>query len=336
MIEKESVLVVGAGASVPYGFPTGAKLRTEIIDLVEKASSTSSNKGELHRLVEDLCGKQILADFARDFKDSPRESIDIFIGGRPEFATVGKAAIAAVLCAYERGDKLYGFRERLDDDWLQSLFNNYLNRSVSIDEFGENNLKIVTFNYDRSIEHRFTMALKSTYGCSIQEAKKAASKIEIIHVHGQLGGYFETDGLPVVEFTPTTTEKKIKNVVESISYFFEDCEELRLEKIRKTLASAERVAFLGFGYDQVNLHRLIIPKDVSPLPDSDREMAQRRRDRLNQERMWRAKRISGTTFGLPAVRVNEALAMIQNVSTRTVEFKEMRCRDFLESFSTFE
>lgn len=328
--------MVGAGASVPYGFPTGAKLRTEIIDLVETASAASTHKGEVHTLIEELCGTQLLADFARDFKDSPRESIDIFIGGRPEFAGVGKLAIAAVLCGYERGVNLYGFKERTDDDWLQSLFNNYLNRSVSIDEFGENRLKIITFNYDRSIEHRLTMALKSTYGIPINEAKIVASKIDIIHAHGQLGGYFGNDGLPEIQFMPSINERKLKKAAESISYFFEDCEESRLQRIRTTLASCERIAFLGFGYDLVNLNRLIAPKEEGVLPDSDREMALRRRDRINQERAWKAKRISGTIFGLPAVRVNEALETISSVSSKLVEFKDMRCREFLESFAAFE
>jgi hypothetical protein len=335
MIEKDSVLVVGAGASVPYGFPTGARLRTEIIDLTEKASVASSNKGELHRLVEELCEPQVLADFSRDFKDSPRESIDIFIGSRPEFSDVGKVAIAAVLCGYERGNYLYGFDDRMDDDWLQSLFNNYLNRSTSIDEFGQNKLKIITFNYDRSIEHRLTMALKSTYGITYPEAKNAASQTEIIHVHGQLGGYFGNDGLQEVHYSSTLNEQKLRLAAKSISYFFEDGEDTRLKKIRKILAAAERIAFLGFGYDLVNLNRLISPKEEGPLPSSDREFAQNRRDQLNQERMWKAKRITGTIYGLPAVRVSEALEVIGGVTSRTIEFKDMRSRELLESSAVF-
>ncbi len=335
MIEVETVLIVGAGASCPYGFPTGERLRTEIIRLVETASVNSTNKNGLHKFIERNSEPHLLRGFAHDFARSPRNSIDIFIEGRPEFAEVGKLAIAATLCGYEREKELCGNEKIRDEDWLKALFNDYLVESGRKEEFGENKLKIITFNYDRSIEHRFTNDLLRTFGGTIEDARELASKVEVIHVHGQLGNYFNSEGAPTIEFDSRTDERKLLQAADSISYFFEPGDEARLQKIRTTIAAAKRIGFLGFSYDSVNLKRIISPKVEGPLPENDRSMAEQKRDRLNKERLWKADRVSGTTFGLPAGRKARAKAFIEEVSRTEILFEDCKCRQFIENTTIF-
>ena len=43
MIEEDTVFILGAGASCPYGFPDGKKLRSEIFDRFERDFNTYFN-----------------------------------------------------------------------------------------------------------------------------------------------------------------------------------------------------------------------------------------------------------------------------------------------------
>lgn len=335
MIEIESVLIVGAGASCPYGFPSGERLRTEIIRLLEMASVDATNKSDVAKFIERNSEPHLLRSFLHDFKLSPRNSIDIFIEGRPEFSEIGKLAIASILCAYEREGELCGNNKIRDEDWLNPLFNDYLVPTGRRDDFAKNKLKVITFNYDRSIEHRFTNDIHRTFGGTIEDARQLASQVEVIHVHGQLGNYFDSEDAPTIAFDSKTDERKLLQASESISYFFEPGDKVRLEKIRATIASAIRIGFIGFSYDSVNLNRLIFPKDEEPLSKSDPWMAEQRRNRINHERRWKADKISGTTFGLPAGRKARAKSYIGEISSSEILFEDCKCRQFIENSTIF-
>jgi hypothetical protein len=53
--------------------------------------------------------------------------------------------------------------------------------------FGEDQLKVVVFDYDRSFERFFFLRLKQLYGLTDGEANASASRLEVVHVHGSLG-----------------------------------------------------------------------------------------------------------------------------------------------------
>ncbi|HET8580462.1 MAG TPA: hypothetical protein VFL31_05635 [Nitrospiraceae bacterium] len=97
MLSRRTVLVLGAGASRPYGFPTGK----ELIKLIHEGTRKPSR-----HLAEELieCGFQfdLIQEFGRDLKLSSLASIDAFLEHRKKFRDVGKAAIAAVLIPLEK------------------------------------------------------------------------------------------------------------------------------------------------------------------------------------------------------------------------------------------
>ena len=79
-----------------------------------------------------------------------RISVDAFLEHRPEYLQIGKLSIALCIMAHEHEKKLFN-AQRNWYDYLRIKLNS------SFDEFGDNKLSIITFNYDRSIEHYLLM-----------------------------------------------------------------------------------------------------------------------------------------------------------------------------------
>ena len=104
---------------------------------------------------------------------------------RPEYQTIGKMAIAAVLIGFENERALFndppGHR-----DWYEYLFNK-LNTSFKM--FRRNTVPFLTFNYDRSLEHYLLTSLKNSYGKTDDEYFTKMSELPIVHLHGQLGDF---------------------------------------------------------------------------------------------------------------------------------------------------
>lgn len=93
MIEKRTVLVLGAGASAELGFPLGRGLLRQTVDTIRRKEET-----RFYQVLRE-CGfsDDQMQEFARDLEVSMQPSVDAFLENRPEFLDVGKAAIAAAL-----------------------------------------------------------------------------------------------------------------------------------------------------------------------------------------------------------------------------------------------
>jgi hypothetical protein len=134
VITIPTVLVLGAGASCPYGFPAAKQLKNRICEVF-------SNRDVIRRLAEGLSrsGDQFL-EFREAFWRSGTSSVDAFLEGRPEFLDVGKLAIAYCLIPFENDGNLY-LPSTNDGDWYLYL-SERLNQSF--DEFKNNKL---SYNY---------------------------------------------------------------------------------------------------------------------------------------------------------------------------------------------
>lgn len=264
MIKKETVLVLGAGASMPYGFPSGQGL----VDLICNVSP------DIKRILEEIVKNDIklATNFIEDLKKADPDSIDDFLEHRPEFQEVGKAAIALILLPLENehnliskwmNDRLGNRKPQLGEHWYKHLFN--LLRSP-FEDFGKNKLSIITFNYDRSLEHFLFSTLQKSYGKSDKECAEKLNAIEIIHVYGQLSFLpWEAVGGEKVEFgacgkKPDDREKRIlahhaMNFIKTMSEGFEE-KDPDIAKARQLMAKAQNIFFLGFGFHPRNLEIL--------------------------------------------------------------------------------
>jgi len=57
----------------------------------------------------------------------------------------------------------------------------------SLEEFAENRVSFVTFNYDRSVEQFLFTSLKNTFGRPDGNTSQVLQKVPIVHLHGRLG-----------------------------------------------------------------------------------------------------------------------------------------------------
>jgi len=181
MITTPTVLVLSAGASYPYGFPTAKGLKELIC---EQFSSTRATASQLISCLNPEGSEYAPEEFStfRDaFLKSGQPSVDAFLQRRPEFLGVGKLAIAFCLMPFEREEKLYHPDGK---DWYEYLS---VKLNSSFEEFGENKLSIITFDYDRSLEHYLLNSLINLHGKTRDECVKALAQIPIVHVYGHLG-----------------------------------------------------------------------------------------------------------------------------------------------------
>jgi hypothetical protein len=248
MITTPTVLVLGAGASCPYGFPTAKQLKNRICEVF--ASRTPA----IRQLEEKVAPAGKFLEFREAFWKSGTPSVDAFLEGRPEFLDVGKLAIAYCLIPFEHEANLY--RPPTDDgDWYLHL-SERLNQSF--DEFGDNKLSIITFNYDRSLEHYLFNSLLNWHGRSGDDCIEKFTKLPIIHVYGQLGTIpYPQRGCRQYRPLGEDERKELEAVFDAahgLTLLHEKASDL--VEARKLLEVAERICFLGFSYHRLNLARL--------------------------------------------------------------------------------
>ena len=175
MITKPTVFILGAGASIPYNYPSGKELVSQLI-------SELSNKQLLFQLCSKLEFKtEEINNFSNALKFSGDYSIDAFLERNSEFMKLGKMVITLKLIASENTGILFSGGK---DKWYGDLVNEL--KSPALSDF-KNEVSFLTFNYDRSFDHYLFVAINNSYGISDRECAEVVNTIPIIHLHGQIG-----------------------------------------------------------------------------------------------------------------------------------------------------
>ena len=243
LLTRPTVFVLGAGASKEYGFPLGNHLKDQMV----LWGARPEIQNQLTRLGFD---KTLLADFREALHRTKHPTIDIFLEYKPSFRDIGAHLIAQTLIPKEAEGSLFPQR-----DWYAHLFD-----GLDFENDGPNarNLAIVTLNYDRSLEHFLRRNID--YNCResrSQFAKEKLSQIRIVHAHGALGVY------PDVAYgkgdPDDDTVHKAATQIKIVSDRLEDSADF--QDAQKTIAWAERIVFLGFGYHRQTLASLLKTSD---------------------------------------------------------------------------
>lgn len=237
MIAPGTVLVLGAGASAPYGYPLGRRLVTQIL---ERLRPDSIKPGTYRRALLDrgLIHDEI-DDFQRRLSVWDGDSIDEFLANQDSaLVKIGKMAIADRILAADRAPQEPDPPED-PRRWYPLLFRH-------LAEPSDATLSIITFNYDQSLDRYLNTAIEASF--SPQEQARAAAiraRFEIIHVHGEAAG--------------STIAIAAQSIVT-----IHDADEAseRFAQAQARLRDARRVAFIGFGYHPVNLRRIGITDHV--------------------------------------------------------------------------
>jgi hypothetical protein len=268
MITKPTVFVLGAGVSMPYGFPSGKKL-VELIHsstrefAPEYPTLSSINRETTYRELVAKFGKDVVMKFGDALFYSQQQSIDAFLEHRPEFSEIGKLAISLLILSKEIEYELLKFENR-DKGCYQFLFSKL---TANWDEFSRNKVGFVTFNYDRSLEHFLFTSLKNTYNKTDSECAQQFTNIPIIHVHGLLGKlpWQSENGIPYgcqvenpsqkgnFSFDINLTVPAAKQIAVISEDQFTSKE---FESAFQLLSKADQIYFLGFSYHPTNMKRL--------------------------------------------------------------------------------
>ena len=261
MITTRTVFVVGAGAGVPYGFPTGYQLRTEI----RNGESRIHHSQHLPAVADSLgLYPSPLSELKEALWATTPRSIDSLLVEREDLLDVGKVAIAATLLPYERSVAMYAETVRQGEvvdrgDWIGFLLDRVFGEGQTVSPA----VSFVTFNYDRLLEHRLTTMAAALWRLEPTEAwARIRDEVEIVHVYGSLGEYSPEPSDRTVHWTlnggPSAARAdRVREAVESISLVHERSDETdQVTRAKEIIGQAERVWFLGFGFDETNMSRL--------------------------------------------------------------------------------
>ncbi|MBI4063988.1 MAG: hypothetical protein HY401_06760 [Elusimicrobia bacterium] len=251
MITQDTVLVLGAGASKEYGLPTGLELKDAVVNAVQADTVRSKDISKATGVPEEN-----FKNMAQGLKGSSLASIDEWLERQPaEIVEAGKICICYVIGEQEKPDLIWHRK------WYDTLWQRMTEGTKKLNGILSNRLRIVTFNYDRSLEEFFMKSAKYTYpNVSEQQCAEVLNQLRIVHVYGQAG------------FLPWQTMKygDPKRLYYGSGHWKEAAESAKAIKILSEFSSgspefelatdhinrANIVLFLGFGYHKENMQRI--------------------------------------------------------------------------------
>jgi len=286
MLKRNTVFVVGAGASKEFGLPAGNELAIRISEKLnvlfnEFGTNIISGDKELFYGVtrshgQELSQYQKAAWLIRD-GIILAHSIDDFLDVHQlnqRVVEYGKAAIAKCILEAERNSKLFFDRSAHEqpgpptinfrncaDTWLVGLMR-LLVRGTPHAQRAQifDRCTFVVFNYDRCIEHFFSEALHRSYDINSHEAADIVARAKIYHPYGLAGDL--GDALTTRATVPFGANQvnwydlgktMLKTYTESVDSV----------QIKNAVQQAETIMFLGFAYHDQNMRLLANDKSLN-------------------------------------------------------------------------
>lgn len=319
MIKTKTVFILGAGASAPYNFPTGDGLKDKIcqhfINQYHKLPILDEKDAEIAEMMRND-RKQASKKFTSALRRATGQSIDLFLKLNTSHFEIGKIAILINILSAENSSDIrikkknwytYLFKRMMIECWKQKRPELLLN----------NNVKFITFNYDRSLEHFFEESFINNFS-DLQNHVKLwdyVNKIPIHHVYGSVGKL------------PWQT---LKNETEVVSYGNLDYRYVQTKPALKSIklidergkpddkkmielfGNVEHIFILGFGFLEENLEVLNLERC---LPQNQ------------------AIYIYATTKGIHPRRISELANYFNSFNqTLNVKFEPFTCYDMVYKY----
>jgi hypothetical protein len=287
MFREPTVLVLGAGASAPYGFPLGSQLVSSIssgISAIINERSMVVDYSDFNFLetpyetlrswlissppagVDKTLFWDGIREFQRDLANGPR-SIDEFARINPKWRNLTK-----VLVAFELGRRVYKkhpasnsiwqispqFLDHSETSWYSHLIHELRSGAQNPRDLGQNQLSIITFNYDRSLEFYIENSLGKGEIFSGFDYAEAPS---VIHMHGEIP-------FPDTRVAQISAETFWPSVCQCVPNFVmvdepRDDHSHNSYIAERMLAEATRIFFLGFDFHQQNNELLNIDRRIA-------------------------------------------------------------------------
>lgn len=268
MFKTPTAIVLGAGASRSYGYPTGEDLIDQLVSICKPSERKGGYPDEVIQISRNLKLYQSL-----NFYDPL--SIDSFLmhfHDKEEFVSDAKSFIAEILLnspreeLFSRGAKLYLYRDdNVHSHWYKYLWDAIVGGEKPEDLADESKpflFDIITFNYDNSLEYFLKRCIFSpnTFLTSAQSKsvlKKLSEKIH--HVYGSLdptalNASTSTDSAFIDHqfFNKSKLEERGRAASQNIRLINERTDQ-DYKSIQDALKNKNQLIFLGFGFDDINI-----------------------------------------------------------------------------------
>lgn len=283
---KSLVLVIGAGASREVNLPVGEDLKQAIASSLsfrvvnhgyDIEGGDSKIMEAMYQLVQqpgnrrgDVNPYLRAASLIKDAMPQA-QSIDNFIDSHKSDARIaqcGKLAIASCILKAERSSALRVDRSNIynkinfagvSNTWFNGLFQ-LIVQSCQQAEIADRlkKLAVISFNYDRCLEHFLHCALQNYYSMSPEEATAAMAHLQVFHPYGTVGVLPWSDPSRGVDYGGEPASHQLNALAAQLRTFTESTDPTSSEivTLRSTLSSADRIAYLGFAFHPLNLELL--------------------------------------------------------------------------------
>ncbi len=286
MLRKKTTFIIGAGASAEVNFPIGSKLADMISNLLHFQFDDFRGrfKGDIN-FVESLKRNLKDTDIVNKHIEAARiisqgiylcQSIDNFIDIHQEnnyISSVAKACIFKCIIEAERKSAIFcESRSRSEYIDLKKIENTWYRKFATMLVEGVNrkniqtifnNVSVISFNYDRSLEYFLLKALQPVYSITEDESAELLSSLKIIHPYGTLGP-LRTRSTNGVDYGADSSYMDFLENSKFIKTYTEQIEdESKLKSIRETVLTSDKLVFLGFAFHKQNLKILGAPETPS-------------------------------------------------------------------------
>lgn len=286
MFNKKTLFILGAGASQEVGLPTGYGLKKVIGSLLDVHSPTTFSIAGTDGYLINILKTHAMNDFTklRNSMNAARKinasidqavSIDNYIDHHshdPDIQFCGKIAIVRAILEAERSSSLFISNDNmyntlpftsLESTWFHKFFQLLTTglRKNDIDKLFDN-ISVITFNYDRCLEHYLLHALKNFSHISDDEAIAILKTLDILHPYGLVGtlpwldtandfsSIFGAEASSINATKFISISKQIKTFTE------QEHDKDVLVRIHEAMSTAQKIVFLGFGFNAENMELL--------------------------------------------------------------------------------
>lgn len=292
MLKRNTVFVLGAGASRQAGFPLAGgedRLMGRVIKLLALP--------KLPEIAGKVFGEpptyfvESAKDFHKRLAGSSQPSADEFLRLTPNhsLAALGKLCMASALGQTESVENLEDRHLNAAGSWYPLLWQLLCDGTNRLEDFRRNKVSIITFNYERSVEQFLTSRIENNYATSFAEASETLrNTFRFVHVYGQLGEFFGAKAIPYGSLRTSSREQDVNWLRVSADQIYiphEGETEDRGNEACKLISEAETLIFLGFNFQGTNVDKIGLLRIPAPY--------------------WRTQHVYVCTKGMTKLRYDE-------------------------------
>jgi hypothetical protein len=267
VFNKQTVFIIGAGASAEFDMPLGPALVSRVANAVNHGPGGEINDQALRDRMRECVGpdhaERLIKLGPRLAAVAPRfVSMDEalhFLSDEPKIVELGKIAISHEIMKAERGSRLYGALHDNEDNIAaskDSWANSFLGMALSGSRRQEitqlfANVTIIDFNYDRVLPQFLHWVIQRDLAISPENAAECVKNLRIFHPYGSLG---PVEWLTNTGSVPFGAEQaNLADISSRIRTYTEETGDPELEQIQSAIHNGRVLVVIGFGFHRQNI-----------------------------------------------------------------------------------